>query len=143
MTACLCGNYGKKRKQNKLQLAILISSFRGGGVCHPSMGGTHRHRECAHPSSPILIFKCALHFPKEASMDGKHRHREGSHPSSPNCSNFQLCTAFPIRCIAVILGWQTLPPRRCPPTRPRINYLNTAMCNATSQRKVSGDRCLR
>ena len=54
------------------------------------MGGTHRHREGAHPSSPILIFKCALLFPKEASMDGTHRHREGAHPSSPilifNCA---------------------------------------------------------
>ena len=47
------------------------------------MGGTHGNTESAHPSSPILIFKSALRFPKEASMGGTHSHREGAHPSSP------------------------------------------------------------
>ena len=66
------------------------------------MGGTHRHREGAHPPSPILIFKSALRFPKEASMGGTHSHREGAHPSSP----------------IAIFKVVTPPPRRCPSQHP-------------------------
>ena len=106
------------------------------------MGGTHRHSDSARPSSPILLLKCALRFPKEASMGGTHRHRDSARPSSPILL-LKCALRFPNEKSQEIDGWQTPPPRRCPPTRPRINYLNTAMCNATSQRKVSGDRCLR
>ena len=56
------------------------------------MGGTHRHRDSARPSSPILLLKCALRFPNEKSQE--------------------------------IDGWQTPPPRRCPPTRPRISLIS-------------------
>ena len=55
------------------------------------MGGTHRHREGAHPSSPILILKSALQFPKEASIVGTHNHRDLlTHPLLINCSSFQI-----------------------------------------------------
>ena len=71
------------------------------------MGGTHGNTESAHPSSPILIFKSALRFPKEASMGGTHRHSDSARPSSPILI-FKKCTAF---FQGGIDGWHTSPQR--------------------------------